>query len=190
MALLDSFSDALKFCSRCGGKISLNLNHKDKSIAGVCLKCDAVYYDNPKIIVLSLIDYKGKVLLCKRAIKPKLGCWALPGGYLERNETVESAAIRETKEETGVSVKNLQLYSLVNCPKINQVYLVFRGSVDSDYTEIGEESLEVNFYSECDIPWDSLSYKLMNQVLDWFYEDKANGKFMFRTHDTFEVCPD
>ena len=190
MTILDSFSDALNYCSRCGGSISLNSNRKDRAIAGVCVNCDAVYYDNPKIIVLSLIDYKGKVLLCKRSIKPKLGCWALPGGYMEKNETVEGAAIRETLEETGVMVPKLQLYSLVNCPKINQVYFVYRGSVDTDHTEVGQESLDVNFYSECDIPWDSLSYKLMNQILDWFYEDQANGKYLFRTHETHEICPE
>ncbi len=190
MSILDNYRDALNFCNRCGGKISTSVSNKNKSVAGICIDCNAVYYDNPKIIVLSLIDYQGKVLLCKRAIKPKLGYWALPGGYMERNETIEGAAIRETREETGVNVKNLHLYTLVNCPKINQVYFILRGSVDNDHTEIGEESLDVNFYAECDIPWENLSYKLMNQILDWFYEDIANGKFVFRTYDTHEICPE
>lgn len=180
----------LNFCCRCGAKIDTRHCQKDNVVTGVCSNCDAVYYDNPKIIVLSLIDFKGKVLLCKRAIKPRLGCWALPGGYMEKNETIEGAAIRETKEETGVEVKKLYLYTLVNCPSINQVYFVFRGSVNSDHTVIGEESMDVQFYAECDVPWSSLSYKIMNKVIDWFYEDKSNGKYIFRSHDTYDICPD
>tara|TARA_R110002096_G_scaffold155437_7_gene319859 strand:- start:1801 stop:2364 length:564 start_codon:yes stop_codon:yes gene_type:complete len=180
----------LNYCSRCGAKIDEKLRQNDDVISGICSSCDAVYYDNPKIIVLSLIDYQGKVLLCKRGIKPRLGYWCLPGGYMEKNETIEGAAIRETKEETGVEVKKLHLYTLVNCPRINQVYFVFRGSVDTPETAIGNESLDVQFYAECDIPWESLSYKIMNQVIDWFYEDKSNGKYQFRSHDTYEICPD
>ncbi len=187
---MDDSQVELNFCSRCGAKIDEKNRQKDDVISGICINCDAVYYDNPKIIVLSLIDFKGKVLLSKRAIKPRLGFWALPGGFMEKNETIEEAAIRETREETGVIVNKLHLYTLVNCPKINQVYFVYRGSVNSDHTEIGEESLDAKFYAECDIPWDALSYKIMNQVLDWFYEDKSNGKYQFRSHDTYEICPD
>jgi ADP-ribose pyrophosphatase YjhB (NUDIX family) len=187
---MDDSRFELNYCSRCGSKIKESVRQNNNVVSGICVNCDAVYYDNPKIIVLSLIDFKGKVLLCKRAIKPRLGYWALPGGYMEKNETVEGAAIRETREETGVIVDKLHLYTLFNCPTINQVYFVFRGSVNSDYTEIGDESLDANFYAECEIPWDSLSYKIMNQVLDWFYEDKANGKYLFRSHDTYEICPD
>lgn len=187
---MDDIQQEINFCSRCGAKIDETTRQIDNVVSHICKNCDAVYYDNPKIIVLSLIEFNGKVLLCKRAIKPRLGFWALPGGYMEKNETVEGAAKRETKEETGVLVNKLHLYTLVNCPKINQVYFVFRGHVDSEYTEIGEESLDAKFYAECDIPWDTLSYKLMNQVLDWFFEDKSNGKFQFRTHDTYEICPE
>ncbi len=187
---MDNTKIELNYCCRCGSKINENVRQNNDVITGICANCDAVYYDNPKIIVLSLIDHKGKVLLCKRSIKPRLGYWALPGGYMEKNETVEGAAIRETKEETGVVVNNLHLYALVNCPTINQVYFVFRGSVSSEYIDIGAESSDAKFYAECDIPWDSLSYKIMNQVLDWFYEDKSNGKYLFRSHDTYEMCPD
>ncbi|MDW3094643.1 MAG: NUDIX domain-containing protein [Gammaproteobacteria bacterium] len=187
---MDDIQNEINYCSRCGAKIEKSNHLKDDVSTHMCVNCNAVYYENPKIIVLSLIDYRGKVLLCKRAIKPRLGFWTLPGGYMEKNETVEEAAIRETQEETGVIVNKLHLYTLVNCPKINQVYFVFRGSVNSDYTEAGEECMDAKFFAECDIPWDTLSYKLMNQVLDWFYDDKSNGKYLFRTHDTYEICPD
>ncbi len=84
---MDNFSVEINYCSRCGSKIDEDINQNDRAVVHICKNCDAVYYENPKIIVLSLIDFNGKVLLCKRAIKPRLGYWTLLGGYMEKNET-------------------------------------------------------------------------------------------------------
>nr|WP_231551459.1 NUDIX hydrolase [Methanobacterium sp. SMA-27] len=51
-----------------------------------------------------MIIHKESVTLIKRKNPPYKGSWALPGGFVEYGETVESAAIRETKEETGLDV--------------------------------------------------------------------------------------
>ena len=52
----------------------------------------------------TVIIHKESVTLIKRKNPPYKGSWALPGGFVEYGETVESAAIRETKEETGLDV--------------------------------------------------------------------------------------
>ena len=187
---MDSSQQEINYCSRCGSRIEKSLLDSGNQVRHSCTRCDIVYYENPKIIVVSLVECRNKVLLCKRAIIPKLGYWTLPGGYMEINESIEDAAKRETKEETGVDVERLQLYALFNCPNINQVYFVFRGQVDSESTCVSKESSDVRFFSECDIPWESLSYGLMNQVLDWYFHDKTDGKYKFRSSDTYDVCPD
>ena len=182
---------SIKYCSICGTKLSAQANSVG-TINGdyTCNKCNAVYRNTPKIIVLNLIEYQGKVLLCKRAIKPKQGCWTLPGGYMENNETVENAAIREAKEETGVAVDKVELYCLFNCPIINQVYFVYRSRAKNDDAFSTEESLESKYFAECDVPWDELSYQLMRQVLDHYFHDKMENRFRFRTFDSYEKCPE
>jgi len=59
----------------------------------------------PKVAVDVVLENKGKVLLVQRALEPFAGKWALPGGFVEEGETVEQAAVREVKEETGLDIE-------------------------------------------------------------------------------------
>lgn len=156
----------------------------------VCNACKLIHYQNPKILVGSIVDCSDKILLCKRATEPRLGFWTLPSGYMENDETVLEAAIRETEEETKVSVKMMDLYSVFSCPKINQVYFIFRGKAENDCASTTEESSETRYFNKQDIPWNSLSYSIMNKALDWYFLDKENGRYQFRMLDVFECDPE
>lgn len=64
-----------------------------------------------------IITRKDQVVLVKRSFNPYKDCWALPGGIVEYGETVESAAIREAKEETGLKVRIETLLGVYSDPK-------------------------------------------------------------------------
>ncbi len=71
-----------------------------------CKKCSWINYRNPLPVVSCLVlDAKGDVLLIKRGIEPCIGSWALPGGFMEIDETPEEAGRRELEEETGLKGK-------------------------------------------------------------------------------------
>ena len=63
------------------------------------------YIKNPLLTVDTVIIQNNSVVLVKRKNPPFKGSWALPGGFVEYGETVETAAIRETKEETGLDIE-------------------------------------------------------------------------------------
>ncbi len=65
--------------------------------------------DEPVPAASGLVFRDGAVLLVKRREEPNKGLWSPPGGSLEVGETVESAAARETREETGVLVRPLRV---------------------------------------------------------------------------------
>src|ERR1035437_4680629 len=69
----------------------------------VCVRCGAVHWIDPKIAAGILIVKGDRVLLVKRGIEPGYGRWTFPGGHVDRGETLEEAALRETLEECGVT---------------------------------------------------------------------------------------
>jgi ADP-ribose pyrophosphatase YjhB (NUDIX family) len=72
----------------------------------MCEKCGWIYYRNPlPVVVCAVRDKLGRILVVKRNMKPGLNKWALPGGFVESNESLENACLRELREETGLRCK-------------------------------------------------------------------------------------
>jgi len=75
-------------------------------------------YKNPALTVDVIIEYPdNSIVLIKRLNPPFKGRWALPGGFVEYGERVESAALREAEEETGLKVKLEELLGVYSDPK-------------------------------------------------------------------------
>ena len=71
----------------------------------------------PMLTVDAVIKKNNSVILIKRKNEPFKDFWALPGGFVEYNEKVEQAAVREAKEETGLDVKIEKLIGVYSDPK-------------------------------------------------------------------------
>ena len=96
-----------------------------------CRRCGWRWYANPKPAAATLVervaaDGETSVLLLKRAVEPGLGAWDLPAGYLEAHESFEQAAVRETREESGLDVRLVSLSGVYHSPMANAVTAVFR----------------------------------------------------------------
>jgi 8-oxo-dGTP diphosphatase len=70
----------------------------------------------PLLTVDALIVFEGKLVLIKRKYPPFEDCFALPGGFVELGETVEDAAVREAKEETGLDIELVKLLGVYSDP--------------------------------------------------------------------------
>jgi len=93
-----------RFCPRCGGLLETVVRPGDSRPRQVCTACGRVHYRNAKPCAGALVVRDGRVLLVKRAIQPFLGCWDIPGGFLEADELPQAGAMREVREETGLEV--------------------------------------------------------------------------------------
>ena len=151
----------------------------------VCEHCQTIHYQNPKIVTGCIPVWEDKVLLCKRAIEPRYGLWTLPAGFMENNETMEQAAMRECYEEAKANVELEGLYALFSLPHVNQVYALYRARLlDLDFGP-GSESLEVDLYLEKDIPWQQLAFRTIKHTLEFYFDDRQSGNFNLHTRDLY-----
>lgn len=171
----------MKFCSRCGSpRLEFRIPDGDTLPRYVCGECGAIHYQNPKIVVGCLPEWEGKVLLCKRAIEPRLGLWTLPAGFLENGETLAAGALRETREEANAHVEIGELYTVISLPHIDQIYMMFRARLSGLDFGPGRESLEVQLFHEDQVPWGELAFRTITRTLRNFFLDRKLGGFPVR----------
>ncbi len=171
----------MNFCSHCGGAVTLSLIPGDTVMRFYCSVCETVHYQNPKIIVGCIAtDAQGRILLCKRAIEPRIGKWGIPAGYLENGETVEAGAVRETFEESNGVVAELSLHCIYNLPHVNQVYIYFKGKLVSWDFEPNAETSDAGLFLQHEIPWDDLAFTSNRFALEkYFSDEKAHHNQVF-----------
>lgn len=169
----------MNFCPTCGGRIKRQWVAADGRNRDVCTQCHRVHYENPRILVTAMITWNNRLLLCRRAHEPSYGLWCAPGGFMEKEETLEQAAARELEEETGVRIDadKLALYTVTNLPMISEVYVVFRATVSEPTVACGPESLEARFFGRDEIPWQELAWPQLGSYLRLFFSEQQTGDF-------------
>ena len=172
----------MKFCSQCGYPLEQRIPPGDNLPRFVCQQCTTIHYQNPNIVAGCLPIYGDQILLCKRAIEPRYGLWTLPAGFMENNETLEQAAMRESMEEANANVKLLNIYTVLSLPHVNQVYIMYLAELLDTNFSAGSESLEVKLFNEKDIPWNELAFRTIHYTLKYFFEDRRRGQFELRSH--------
>jgi len=85
----------VNFCSNCGARVRLGIPPGEHMPRHLCDACGTIHYENPKLVVGCIAEWQEQVLLCRRAIEPRLGLWTLPAGFMENAETTTQAALRE-----------------------------------------------------------------------------------------------
>ena len=177
------YSLSMNYCSYCGHPVSQKVPEGDNRLRYVCDECEAIHYQNPRIIAGCLPVFEDKVLLCRRAIEPRSGYWTLPAGFLENGETTAMGALRETQEEANANAEIIDLYTLFSLPHISQVYMFFRARLlDLEFSP-GHETTDARLFEEHEIPWDQLAFPVVTQTLQHYFSDRGTNEFPVRSLD-------
>jgi ADP-ribose pyrophosphatase YjhB (NUDIX family) len=173
----------MKFCSECGAEVSL------QSVAGehrerfVCDGCGKTHYQSPSVLVAVYVCVGEKILWIKRGIPPAVGKWAMPGGFMENDETPEAAAARELKEETGIDVDAdaMTLVSVSSILHMAQTHLVFRCHLD-EMPEFcaTDEATDCAWYEQESLPWKELAFPRIAPHVRQVYRWLKNGNYGIR----------
>ena len=165
----------MNFCSHCGQPVTLRVPEGDHLPRHVCTGCGTVHYQNPKIVAGCVPEHEGRILLCRRAIEPRLGFWTIPAGFMENGETTQDAARRESLEEAQAEVEIGSLLAVVHVLHADQVHVMFRARLPKPEFGAGAESLEVMLCDEDSIPWRDIAFRSVDFALRRYLEDRRAG---------------
>jgi ADP-ribose pyrophosphatase YjhB (NUDIX family) len=163
-------ADSLKFCSRCGSPLVFGAIPGEDRDRLACPDCGHIVYVNPRLVVTTFpITDAGEIVLIRRGIEPGRGAWAQPGGFLEVDETVHEAAIRETHEETGLIVEPGEIIGLYTRLEASVVTIAFEARIVGGTAAPTPEATEVVAFAPEDVPWAGIAFKTTTIALrDWF----------------------
>jgi len=174
---------AMKFCPDCAAPVALRVPEGDSRARFVCTACGHVHYQNPRIVVGCIPEWQGRLLICRRAIEPRLGYWTIPAGFLENGESLHAGAARETLEEACAQVDVGSPVALVNVLRSEQVHVMFRARMLDARHAAGVESLETALVEAADLPWKDLAFSSVRFALERYLDDRAAGREGVHFHD-------
>lgn len=165
----------MNFCSQCGQPVVSEIPAGDNRARYVCRHCGTIHYENPRMVVGSVPEYEGRILLCRRSIEPRRGFWTVPAGFMELGESLAEAALRETWEEALARVELGPLFALVDVVHARQVHAFFEATLPEPEFGVGEETLETRLFAPADIPWDELAFPSVRIALEQFLANRRAG---------------
>ena len=153
----------------------------------VCADCGFVDYENPRVVVGSVVSWQNRILLCRRAIDPRRGFWTLPAGYLELHESAAEGARREAWEEARARIEIDQLLAVYSIPRISQIQLIFRARLSAPEFAAGPETLELDLFRWQDIPWQEIAFPSVHWALGHYEEVRDLAAFAPRANPLGET---
>ena len=157
-----------KYCPLCAASLAEKyLFHASRL---VCTVCGFIFYLEPKVVTVVVVEHEGKLLLGRRNIDPGKGLWSFFSGYMERGEKVELAAIREVKEETNLDIhlgNLIGIYSELGNPHVIIAYRARVANNDvSDMIAQPDEVSDLALFLPTEAP--QLAFPTDAQILhDW-----------------------
>ena len=161
---------AFRFCPVCGGPLESQLLKASDPPRLICQTCGFVFYLDPKLAVGTVIcDDQNRIVLVRRAIEPGYGKWVFPGGYVDRGEEVQRAAVREAREEAGLDIRLDHLIDIYSYTGRTPVIVVYAATMIGGSLACDDEGLEARFFEPHEIPWEELAFRSTYEALRAFF---------------------
>ncbi len=156
------------FCNFCGNRLGKGV--VDGRQRQICNTCSQVYYENPlPVVSIILSNEKGELLLVKRGQEPAKDMWCFPIGFAECGESIEEAALRELKEESGVEgliVRLLDVCSDRTGTYGEVVVVTFQAEKVGGAESPGDDACDVGYFPQARLP--QLAFSSQERALEKF----------------------
>ncbi len=130
------------YCPQCRATLAL-----DQDGRRACPQCEFVHYLDPKVAAVVLVgDGDGSLLYIKRNHEPAMHQWCWPSGFVDAGETVEAAAAREVREETGLHVALSALLGVWSAEGDPVVVIAYAASPSGGELAPGPEATDARWF--------------------------------------------
>jgi ADP-ribose pyrophosphatase YjhB (NUDIX family) len=154
-----------RFCPQCGGRLEKRLIKPQEPHRLVCTVCGFIFYIDPKLSVIAVIPMDKGVVMVRRAINPGYGLWVVPGGFVDMGEVVEDAVVRETQEETFLTVRPIRLLNIYSYLDHRTIIAAYVTEYVSGELGAGDETLEARVFGLKEIPWPRIAFSSTKEAL-------------------------
>lgn len=161
-----------KYCPYCGTGI---IKKKEGDVLREhCPSCHVFFYDNPLPVVSCILMKEREVLLVKRGNQPYKGKWCLPSGFAETGESIQDAALRELREETGLRGK---ITGLVNADSTKNhfygdlIFHTFEVELTGGSLRAGDDAVDAKYFPIHHTP--VLAFKSNTVAINTFIKAKS-----------------
>ncbi|MBI3091312.1 MAG: NUDIX hydrolase [Candidatus Tectomicrobia bacterium] len=163
------------YCPLCAAPLEPHRHEGERPPRPRCARCGYVHYLDPKVAACTIPAVDGKVVLLRRAINPEKGKWVFPGGFVDRGEKVEHAAVRETREELGIEVEIERLLNVYSYENFDVIIIVYLARMLRGELRPGAEAAEARLFSPEEIPWDALAFRSTREALEEWVALRSAG---------------
>ena len=168
--------DTWMHCPKCGASCTALSSGRFNRLR--CPQCGFVLYRNPSPGVVALIISDEMILLGKRAQNVfDGGKWSLPGGFVEFEEDFLSAAHREIREETGLSIKIVSILSVVSnffSPELHTLVVVLLAEKISGTLQPGDDMVELEWFPLSG-PFPPMAFEADEHIITKYHRTKLAG---------------
>jgi ADP-ribose pyrophosphatase YjhB (NUDIX family) len=157
-----------RFCLRCGTALVPRDDNGHRR--PTCPACGWVHYRNPVPAAGVILERAGEVLLVRRRFEPRAGAWCLPAGFMEYDETPEHCAVRETREETGLTVRLTGLFGVYagfDDPRVRAVLILYTAERAGGRLKPGDDAIETRWFPLARLPKD-IAFHAHHRALEQF----------------------
>lgn len=140
-------------------------------------------YPRPAVTVDAiLINHHQEVLLIERGREPYRGKWALPGGFIDMDESLETACMRELREETGLEIENLKQFKAFGAvnrdPRHRTISVIFYAFTEGKLNaKAGDDAANVHWFPISQLPELAFDHRqILNEFIVEIIGNVSKGK--------------
>jgi len=160
-----------QFCGRCGSRTRTHPTERAKE----CPQCGLLHFPRLAPAIIVLIQ-RGREVLLARSRRFETPMYSTLAGFVEPGETLEEAVIREVKEESGITVKEIRYFGSQPWPFPHSLMVGFTANYASGEITLSDgENVDVRWFTADNLPRLPGKLSIARKLIDWFVQKQTES---------------